>query len=215
MWVFVYCSDSQITNNGLNPTSDKRKMGLYKYIKKLWKQPKANLGDLYKQKIIQWRKEPVTVRIEFPTRLDKARAIGYKAKQGYILVRQRVSRGSHKRPNITGGRRSAHTSQKMVLHLSYQTICEQRASKAYPNLEVLNSYFVAKDGQHYWYEIILVDRAHPVITNDPKINWICEKRGRAFTGQTSSARKSRGLRHKGVGTEKVRPSANANKGRIH
>ena len=69
-----------------------------------------------------------------------------------------------------------------------------------------------KDGKYYWFEVILVDPAHPVIKADPKINWICDKkhRSRVFHGKTSAGRKVRGLRHKGKGAEKARPSRRAN-----
>ena len=52
--------------------------------------------------------------------------------------------------------------------MNYQWICEQRAARKFPNLEVLNSYYLAKDGKHIWYEIILVDPQHPVIKADKK-----------------------------------------------
>lgn len=184
-------------------------MGVYKYIRDLWKQPKANLGELWKQRLILWRREPVTIRIDHPTRLDRARSLGYRAKPGFVIVRQRVMRGGHTRPNITGGRRPKHNRQRMVLNKSYQQIAEERTCKKYPNCEALNSYYVAEDGMYKWYEIILVDSAHPQIISDKTINWICTERGRAERGLTSSGKKTRGLRHKGKGAEKLRPSRNA------
>jgi len=80
-------------------------MGIYKYIRQAWKNPKENLGGLYKERLLQWRNEPATVRIGRPTRLDAARSQGYKAKQGIVVVRQRVMRGGHERPQMAGGRR--------------------------------------------------------------------------------------------------------------
>jgi large subunit ribosomal protein L15e len=56
---------------------------------------------------------------------------------------------------------------------------------------VLNSYQVGKDGKYFWYEVILVDRAHPSIKADKRINWICSKRGRSARGLTSAAKKSK------------------------
>ena len=38
------------------------------------------------QRMAQWRREPVNCRIERPTRLDAARRMGYKAKQGVVLI---------------------------------------------------------------------------------------------------------------------------------
>ena len=165
-------------------------MSMYKYIRNLYKQPKKNLGEVWQKRLIEWKKQPSTVRIERPTRLDRARSLGYKAKQGYILVRQRLLRQKRQRPKFSGGRRSKHMRRKKILGMSYQWIAEQRAQKGFVNCTVLNSYYVAKDGKYFWYEVILVDRAHPAIIADKRINWICNKKGRAARGLTSSAKKS-------------------------
>jgi large subunit ribosomal protein L15e len=192
-------------------------MGIYKKIRELWKKPKQNLKELWKERLVEWRRQPSTLRIERPTRLDRARSLGYKAKKGIIVVRQRVLRGGHMRPNITSGRRPRHNRQKMVLTKSYQVIAEERAARKFPNLEVLNSYYVAKDGKYYWYEIIMVDPAEPSIKADKDKNWIIanQHKRRVFRGLTSSGRKMRGLRNKGKGAEKVRPSSRANNRKIH
>ena len=186
-------------------------MGAYKYMRELWKQPRENLGEVWRQRLQQWRTEGATVRIDRPTRLDRARSLGYKAKQGFVVVRQRVDRGGRQRPKIRAGRRSKRFGSRKVVGKSYQWIAEERAAKKYPNCEVLNSYYAAEDGQHYWYEIILVDKAHPQILADKNLGWIAEKqhRGRVFRGLTSAARKSRGLLNKGKGAEKIRPSLSA------
>ena len=187
-------------------------MGFYKYVRDVWKKPRENLKELWQQRIIQWKKEPVTLRIDHPTRIDRARSLGYKAKPGFIVVRQRVDRGGRQRPQIRSGRRPKRMSRRKNLRISYQTVAERRASSKFLNLEVLNSYYVGEDGQHYWYEVILVDKAHPSILADKRINWIAEKQHtrRAFRGLTSAARKSRGLLIKGKGAEKIRPSRRAN-----
>jgi large subunit ribosomal protein L15e len=185
-------------------------MGYYKYIKKIYNQPKANLGDLWKERLILWRRENATTRIEHPTRIDRARSLGYKAKQGYIIVRQRVRRGGKMRPDIKGGRRSAHSYQKKNLRITYQRIAEERAGSKFPNCEVLNSYWVIKDGNSYWYEVILIDVAHPAILADQRISWIAGHQGRVKRGLTSAGKKSRGFLRKGKGAEKIRPSRRAN-----
>ena len=63
------------------------------------------------------------------------------------------------------------------------------------------------------YEIILIDRDHPRIKKDNRTKWVSKKSGvgRAFRGLTSAGKKSRGLRNKGKGAEKIRPSLNSNK----
>ena len=164
---------------------------MYKYVRDLWKQPKKNMPELWRSRLIEWRKGDSTVRLERPTRIDRARSLGYKAKPGFIIVRQRVIRGGHKRPMPKKGRRSKRFHNIKNLDLSYQTIAERRADKRYPNCEVLNSYYVAEDGRYLWYEVILVDRAHPVIKKDKNISWISNQKGRVHRGLTSSAKKSR------------------------
>ncbi len=188
-------------------------MGLTKYLQILWKQPKKNLGPLWQQRLISYRKQPSTVKLDSPTRLDRARSLGYKAKTGVIVVRQRVKRGGHKRQRKKG-KRSKRQSTKLILQKNYRQIAEERTSKKFTNCEVLNSYWVAKDGQHVWYEVILVDRVSPQVQADKSLSWVKAQRGRAFRGLTSAGRKSRGLRKKGKGAEKARPGRRANNRRI-
>ncbi|NQV09194.1 50S ribosomal protein L15e [Candidatus Woesearchaeota archaeon] len=191
-------------------------MALYKHIRELWKKPKQNLKELWRERLIEWRREPVTVRIERPTRLDRARSLGYKAKQGIIIVRQRVIRGGRQRARITKGRRPKHYRRKEIIGKSYQWIAEERANKKYPNCEVLNSYWVAEDGKFRWFEIILVDKDHPAILKDKNYRWLSEFQHtrRVYRGLTAAGKRSRGtLTHKGKGAEKLRPSLRAKKGR--
>jgi len=166
-------------------------MGLYKYISALWKKPHDS--EAWKPRLIEWRKAPSTVRIERPTRLDRARSLGYRAKEGIIVVRQRVQRGGHKRERIKAGRRSKRFTMRKNLKMSYQTIAEQRVARKYRNMEVLNSYWVAQDSNYYWYEVIMVDPLHPQIATDSTLKWVAEKqhKARVFRGLTSSAKKSR------------------------
>jgi len=190
-------------------------MGMYKYLQENWKN---NKESLIKHNTMLWRKEPATIRIERPTRLDRARALGYKPKQGIILIRQRVERGGRQREKIRSGRKTRNFRRYKVLDMNYQTVAEQRAVEKYPNCEVLNSYYVGEDGEHYWYEVILVERAHPAIKKDKNLGWISNPvhKGRVFRGLTSSAKKSRGLRRKGKGAEKLRPSRQASfKRKLH
>ena len=100
---------------------------------------------------------------------------------------------------------------------SIQRIAEERASKKFPNMEVLNSYWVGQDGKLKYYEVILVDGHNPSIRADKNLAWLANSthRGRAERGKTSAGRKGRGMRTKGTGTEKTRPSirSNANQGK--
>jgi len=185
----------------------------YKYVAEAWKKPEASfVKDLMFQRAIQWRKQPTILRIERPTRLDRARKLGYKAKQGFIIARVRVRRGGFRKVPPKAGRRPKRTGvAKFKLAKSLRLIAEERTAREFPNLEVLNSYWVWQDGQYKWFEVILVDPNHPVVKSDNDVNWICDKvhRGRVFRGLTSSGKKMRALRHKGMGAEKVRPSRKA------
>lgn len=181
-------------------------MGLYHYLRDLRKQGYAGAGS---ERLILWRKQPVSVRVDRPTRLDRARTLGYKPKSGIVIIRQRVDRGGRKRPDIKKGRRSRHAGQTKTLDKSYQMVAEERAAVKHPNMEVLNSYFTGKDGLHYWYEVILADRNSPEIMADKNMNHISRSPGRALRGLTSAGKKTRGLRKKGKGTEKARPSRTA------
>jgi large subunit ribosomal protein L15e len=181
-------------------------MGVYKYLQKAWKSPSK---EATKERVVQWRKEPSTLRIHRPTRLDRARSLGYKAKQGIFVVRQSIPRGGHTRPGAVKGRRPKTQRRSLVLRKNYRQLCEERTSRKFPNCEVLNSYYVGKDGQTYWYEIIMVDGAHPRILSDPNLANLAAQKGRAHRGLTSAGRKGRGLHHKGKGVEKARPSRRA------
>ncbi|HLC52026.1 MAG TPA: 50S ribosomal protein L15e [Candidatus Nanoarchaeia archaeon] len=168
-------------------------MSLYKHVRELWKKPHNN--ELWRERLLAWRKEPVTVRIERPTRIDRARSLGYKAKSGYVVVRQRVLRGGHTRPQIKGGRRSKRSGTRLNLSKNYQQVAEERTQRKFLNLVVMNSYWVAKDGNYYWFEVILIDPDHPVIKADNNLAWlqIKKNRSRVHHGKTSAGRKGRGI----------------------
>lgn len=188
-------------------------MSMYKHIAEAWKKPEASyVKELMRQRAIVWRREPVIVRIERPTRIDRARKLGYKAKQGYVILRARVRRGGLRKLRPVAGRRPKRMGvKKFKPAKSLQLIAEERVARKFPNLEVLNSYWVWQDGMHKWYEVIMVDPAHPVIKSDEHINWIGQRPNtrRVFRGLTSAGKKMRGLRHKGRGAEKARPSRKA------
>jgi len=182
---------------------------MYDYVREQWKKPDTSYQSPLKNRLIQWRKEESFTRVERPLRIDRARSLGYKAKQGYIVVRARVRRGGLRKHKIKGGRKpSSKGMKKITAAKSIQRIAEERTAKRYPNMEVLNSYWVGEDGRYHYYEVILVDSSHPAILNDPKINWISDpaNKRRVLRGKTSAGQKGRGMLYKGKGAEKVRPS---------
>lgn len=168
-----------------------------------------------------------------PTRPDKARRIGYKAKQGawaphspcaplplphvrfvgcvragFVIYRAAVRRGSRKRPvskGIVYGKPKTQGVTQLKFQRKLQSIAEERVGKKCGNLRVLNSYWVNQDSTYKYYEVILVDPSHTAIRRDPRINWIVNPvhKHRELRGLTSVGRHSRGLWKKGNATNKL------------
>lgn len=198
-------------------------MGYYRYVRETYKGLKdkikrpenKDLRDLVLERKQSWRRGPSVVRVEKPTRIDKARQYGYKAKQGFVVARVRVRRGGMRKSRPVGGRRPKRMGvNKITPNKSIQRIGEERAQRRFMNLEVLGSYWLWEDGQFRWFEVVLVDPSHPSIKSDGDVNWICspQHRNRVFRGLTPAGKKGRGLTNKGKGAEKIRPSLRA-KGR--
>ena len=167
--------------------------GMYKFIREAWKKPDVKP---LRERMIEWRKSNAIEKVDKPLRLDRARALGYRAKKGFLVVRVRVKRGGHKRTRPHKGRQIKKLTIRKNLDLNYKNICERRAQAKYKNMEVLNSYWIGKDGMNYFYEVILVDPDRQEIKQDKKISWISNKKNknRVLRGLTSSGKKSRGLK---------------------
>jgi len=171
--------------------------GIYQKIRELWKKPKKTMKEDFRKKLIDLRRENRFERIEKPTRIDRARSLGYKAKKGFVIVRVRIGRGGRKRPLY--GRKGRKPSKTGISDFtpkkSLQWIAEERVQKKYPNLEVLGSYEVARDGRHKWFEVIMVDPNEPSIKKDKNLKWISSEknRRRVERGLTHSGKKSRNL----------------------
>ena len=187
----------------------------YTYIRETWKDPKeGKLKELQWERLQEWRKQGAIVRLDRPTRLDRARSLGYKSKQGILVVRVSVRKSSARIQRHKAGRRTKRQGvNRLTRAKGRQRIAEERATRKYPNLRVLNSYMVGVDGSRKWFEVILVDPNHAAIQNDKDLNWICSDshKGRAHRGLTSAGKRGRGLHKKGKGSEPPRPSRNANR----
>lgn len=197
------------------PRPPRMTQSAYRYIARSFRATQGDEGaDLRHERLLTWRRDHTVTRLDHPTRLDRARAIGWRAKNGYSLVRVRVRRGGQRKRAIIAGRRPKRKGiLRMTLAKSLQRIAEERAQKHFPNLEVLNSYWVGEDGKEKFYEVILIDPDQPEILADPKIAWIAHpaQRGRVYRGLTRAGREGRGLRWKGKGTERMRPSRQRNR----
>jgi large subunit ribosomal protein L15e len=182
----------------------------YTHIRDEWKNlDEGEIEEVQWRRLQDWREQGAVERIERPTRLDRARSLGYKAKQGVVVVRSRIRKGSARKPRPNKGRRSKRLgTTRITRDKSLQRIAEERASEKHPNLEVLNSYWVGADGSHKWFEVILLDPEHPAIQNDDDLGWVADSgSGRAERGKTSAGQRGRGQSERGKGTEKTRPSS--------
>ena len=133
---------------------------------KLWKENSPELRD----RVVSWRKQDAVTRIEKPSRILRARRLGYKAKQGIIVVRMRVGTGGMRRKRPTGGRRPKHLGvTRIKAAVNMKQVADRRVLERYPNMALLGSYFIYKDGMHYWFEVILADPSHPRIIKDKEL----------------------------------------------
>ncbi|MEK0381916.1 MAG: 50S ribosomal protein L15e [Nitrosopumilus sp.] len=132
----------------------------------LWKE---NAPEI-RERAIDWRKENAVTRIEKPSRIQKARRLGYKAKQGIIVVRMRVGTGGMRRKRPRSGRRPKHLGvTRIKADVSMKAVADRRVLERYPNMKLLGSYYLYKDGMHYWFEVILADPSHPRVSKDKEL----------------------------------------------
>src|SRR5215210_3559470 len=132
---------------------------MYRQLALTWTQMWKTNSEELKSRAIGWRKELSIHRINKPSRLDRARRLGYKAKQGIVVIRARVRRGGMRKQRPVAGRRPKHSG---VVHIKQATNMRLVA-------EIRVSYFLYKDGKHSWYEVILADPSHPSIYKDKEM----------------------------------------------
>ena len=178
-------------------------MGAYKYMEEIWRHKQSDaLRFLGRVRAWEYRQRPNILSLHRPSRTDKAHRLGYKAKQGYLIVRAGVRRGGRKRQCHRGmvfGKPKHQGINQLKFERNLQNVAEEKVGRRYSNMRVLNSYWINQDATMKYYEIILVDPAHTKIRNDPRINWIVNPvhKHREMRGLTSAGRKARGLRKKG------------------
>ncbi len=132
----------------------------------MWKDNSAEL----REKAILWRKQNAMIRIAKPSRISRARRLGYKAKQGIVVVRMRVGTGGMRKQRPRGGRRPKHLGvTRIKAAVSMKQVAERRVLERYRNMKLLGSYFLYKDGMYYWFEVILADPSHKRIAKDKEI----------------------------------------------
>ncbi|XP_069174772.1 large ribosomal subunit protein eL15 isoform X1 [Procambarus clarkii] len=175
------------------------KMGAYKYMQEIYRKKQSDvMRFLLRIRAWQYRHLNKLHRAPRPTRPEKARRLGYKAKQGFVIYRIRIRRGGRKRPvpkGATYGKPKSHGVNQLKPTRNLQSLAEERTGRRLGGLRVLNSYWVAQDSTYKYFEVILVDIRHNVIRKSGSLNWICKhtQKHREMRGKTSAGRKHRGL----------------------
>ena len=188
-------------------------MGAYKYLEEIWRKKQSDLMRfVMRVRTWEYRQLGVIHKAQRPTRPDKARKLGYKRKQGFVIYRVRVRRGGRKRPVqkgcVYGKPRNSGRLSKIKKPRTHKSIGEERVGRKCTNLRVLSSYWVGQDASFKFYEVILVDPAHKAVRRDPRINWIVSSKHahRERRGLTTTGRKARGMLQRGHKANKLRPS---------
>ena len=190
-------------------------MGAYKYLQELWRKKQSDvIRFVLRVRCWEYRQLPVIHKVGTPSRLDKARALGFKQKQGYSIYRVRIRRGGRKRAVHKGtiyGKPVHGGIRKLKKARSHRSVGEEKVGRRCSNMRVLNSYWCGQDAAYKFFEVIIVDPAHQAIRKDPRINWIVSEKHnkRELRGLTSTGKKQRGLRVKGYKANASRPSATA------
>jgi len=181
---------------------------VYKYQQELWRKKQSDvMRFLLRVRCWQYRQLAAVHRASRPTRPDKARRLGYKAKQGWVIYRCRIRRGGRKKPVPKGqvyGKPKSVGINQLKNQRSLQAVAEERVGRKCRALRVLSSYWVGQDSTYKFFEIICVDPNHKAIRRDPDAQWIVNPvhKHREMRGLTSANRKSRGL-GKGHGYSKT------------
>jgi len=133
---------------------------LYAGLRNEWRSRDERAEALAKERVMQWRRQGAVVRVSKPLRLDRARSMGYRAKQGYVVVRVRVRRGGFSKPRPRSGRRQkALGVVKHKVNVPTKREALGRALRRFPNLAPLGAYWLAEDGKNMWFEVLMYDRS--------------------------------------------------------
>jgi large subunit ribosomal protein L15e len=103
-------------------------MGAYRYMQELYRKKQSDvMRYLLRIRVWQYRQLTKMHRAPRPTRPDKARRLGYRAKQGFSIYRICVRRGGRKRPvakGITYGKPKSHGVKSLKPYRKLQSVAE-------------------------------------------------------------------------------------------
>merc|ERR1711959_551773 len=169
---------SRVSSRTYRSPGTHNKMGAYKYQNELWRKKQSDVMK-YILRLRSWhfRQLPAIHRASRPSRPEKARLLGYKAKQGYVVYRVRVRRGCRKRlapKGATYGKPVHEGVNQLKFQRRIQSVAEERVGKKLGSLRVLNSYWVGQDSTYKYFEVIMVDPNLKNVRRDGDLNWIAK-----------------------------------------
>jgi len=176
-------------------------MGAYKYMQEIWRKKQSDvMRFLLRVRTWQYRQMSSVHRVPRPTRPEKARRLGYRAKQGYVVYRVRIRRGGRKRPVTKGqtyGKPKTHGVNELKFERNHQSVAEERVGRKCGALRVLSSYWIGQDSTYKFFEVVLIDPMHKAIRRNPDTQWITKPvmKHREMRGLTAAGKRSRGLGH--------------------
>ena len=169
-------------------------MDAYKYIQEQWRKKQSDvMRFLLRVRCWQYCQLSAVHGAPCPTWRDKARQLGYKAKQGYIIYRIHVHHGGRKclvPKGATYGKPVHHGVNQLKFARSLQSIAEERVGHNCGALRVLNSYWVGEDSTYRFFEVVLIDPFYEVIRRNPDTQSITKPvhKQREMCGLTSAAK---------------------------
>merc|ERR1712117_832234 len=124
---------SRVSSRTYRSSGTHTNMGAYKYQNELWRKKQSDVMK-YILRLRSWhfRQLPAIHRASRPSRPEKARLMGYKAKQGYVVYRVRVRRGCRKRlapKGATYGKPVHEGVNQLKFQRRIQSVAEERAGK--------------------------------------------------------------------------------------
>lgn len=132
-------------------------MSFYKHLLKSFAATYKQRTPALRERLSKWRNAPVVARVAKPLNPARARALGYKAKKEFIVARVRIAKGKRRRRDPDLGRKPGKNRRTQPPGKSLQWLAGQRAARRFPNLKLINSYYVGEEGQNKYFEVILRD----------------------------------------------------------
>ena len=134
-------------------------MVFHKLVRKSFRDSMRNRSPAYRERLSRWRDGKSVQRVANPSNPVRARELGYLAQKGFAVALVRIKRGKRARRKADLGRKPAKNRKFVNPGRAMTYYAEEKAKRRFPNMQILNSYFVASDGVHKYFEIIMRERA--------------------------------------------------------